>query len=124
VPVLLHPVLELLSFPTLGQMIAEERKSGLKLRTTEQPSEIVSALVPIGPVHLPSESIRELTQRKWISCVEFHLKVRLLSIGGERTLSDDEAHNVPNIEFAHGRSITICSTAEQSHVAQSFVAEE
>jgi hypothetical protein len=34
--------------------------------------------------------------------VEFHLKVRLLSVGGERTLSDDKAHNVPNIEFAHG----------------------
>jgi hypothetical protein len=34
--------------------------------------------------------------------VEFHLKVRLLSVGGERPFADDEAHNVPNVEFAHG----------------------
>jgi hypothetical protein len=35
--------------------------------------------------------------------VELHLKVWLLSVGGEGTLSDDEAHNVPNVEFVHGR---------------------
>jgi hypothetical protein len=34
--------------------------------------------------------------------VEFHLKVRLLPVGGEGTFSDDEAHNVPNVEFTHG----------------------
>lgn len=70
---LLQPVLELLSFPALRQMLAEEWKGGLQLGTAQQPGEVMAALVPVGAVHLPSESIRELTQRKWISRVEFYL---------------------------------------------------
>jgi hypothetical protein len=60
-PVLLQPVLELLSFPALRQMIPEERKGGSQLGATKQPGEIVPALVPIGSVYLSSESVRKLT---------------------------------------------------------------
>jgi hypothetical protein len=37
--------------------------------------------------------------------VEFHLEEWLPPVGGERAFPDDETHNVPDVEFSHGRSI-------------------
>jgi hypothetical protein len=50
--------------------------------------------------------------------VQFYLQKWLLPVGGETALADDEAHNVPNVEFAHGSTIASCSAVEQRHVAQ------
>jgi hypothetical protein len=102
VPVLLQPVLELFSLPALRQVVAKERKSGLQLWSSQEPGEIVPTLMSVGSIHSPSQLIRQMSKRKGISCVQFYLQKWLLPVGGETALADDEAHNVPNVEFAHG----------------------
>lgn len=78
----------------------------------------MAGLMAIGPVNAPAEPISEMAKRKRVACVQLHLKVRLAPIGSERPLSDDEPHNVPDVEFAHSLSVTRCSALEQSHVAR------
>jgi hypothetical protein len=118
VPMLLEPSFELLSLPTLRQIVVKERECGFQFWPAEQPGEVVAGLVSIGTVHATAELIRELPKREGISRVELHLEVGLLSVGGERPFADDEAHNVPNVEFAHGVIIVACSALEQRHVAR------
>lgn len=75
------------------------------------------ALVAIWTVHAPSKAFRELAEGKGIPRVEFYLEIGLLSVSGEGSFAHDEAHNVPDIEFAHEASIARCSGVEQWHVA-------
>jgi hypothetical protein len=118
VPVVLEPTLELLPLPALREMVAKEGERGFQFRPPKEPGEIMPALVAIRSVYATAELIGELAERKWVARVKLYLEARLLPVGGERAFSDNEAHNVPNIEFAHGSIIVVCSALEQRHVAQ------
>jgi hypothetical protein len=98
---LIEPPLELLPFPALGEMVAEERKGSFQLSPSKEPGEVMPALVAIWPVHAPPEPFRELAERKRIARVEFYLEIGLLSVSREGSFSHDEAHNVSDIKFAH-----------------------
>jgi hypothetical protein len=102
VPVVLEPALELLPLPALGEMVAKEGERSLQFGPPKQPGKIVPALVAIRSVHATAELIGELAEWKGVARVKLYLKARLLPVGGERTFADDEAHNVANVEFAHG----------------------
>jgi hypothetical protein len=58
-----------------------------------------------------------MAEGKRVARVELHLEVWLPAVGGKRSLTDDETHNVPNVKLSHGPILTLCSALEQSHVA-------
>lgn len=74
-------------------------------------------LMAIWAIDAPPKAVGEVSNRKRISHVHLHLKVRLAAVGGERSLADNEPHNVADIELSHPRILSACSTLEQSHVA-------
>jgi hypothetical protein len=51
--------------------------------------------------------IRQEAQGEGIASVQLDLEVRLLPVGGERPFSDDESHNVPDLEWPHPKQ---CNT--------------
>ena len=116
-PVTLEPAIELFAFPALGQVFAKNRQCVPELGSSKQPGEVMASLVVVGTVDSPSQLLRQEAERKGIAGVHLHLKIRLLSVGSEGPLTDDEPHNVPDLELLHGGILTICSTVEQWHVA-------
>lgn len=116
-PVTIEPAIELFAFPALGEMLAKHRQCIPELGSSQQPGEVVASLVVVGTVDAPPQLLREKPERKGIAGVHLHLKVRLLPVGSEGPLTDDESHNVPDLELLHGPILTICSTVEQRHVA-------
>jgi hypothetical protein len=68
-----QPTFELLALPALREMIAKERECGFQVGPSEEPGEIVTTLVVIGPIHTPSESIRQEAEGKGISGMQLYL---------------------------------------------------
>ena len=75
-------------------------------------------MMAIWTIDAPSEAVGKVAERKWVASMDLHLKARLSAVGGKRPPADNETHNVANLELAHGSILPLCSTVEQSHVAQ------
>lgn len=121
--VLLEPALELLPLPALGKMVAEQGDCGFQFGPSEEPGEVVPGLMPVGAINAPPELLGKLPERKWVARVETHLEKGLLAVGREGAFSNDEAHNVADVEVAHGASIARCSAPEQREVPRGTVGQ-
>lgn len=113
----IEPAIELFAFPALGEMFAKDRQCTPELWPSQQPGEVVSSLVIVWSVDAPAQLLREESERERISGVHLHLKVRLLPVGSEGTLTDDQSHNVSDLEGRHAVNCNACSRVEQRHVA-------
>lgn len=110
---LLQPPFELLTLPAFGQVCTKRGNSGFECGATEKPGIIVSRPVPIRTVYAPAQAVGKVPKGERIARVKLHLKTRLPTVRGERTLGDDKAHNVADIEVAHaaqGSAVFHCGT--------------
>src|SRR5690242_21826305 len=109
----IEPTIELFALPALGEMFAKDRQRTPELWPSQQPGEIVSSLVIVWPVDPPAQLLREEAERERIPGVHLHLKVRLLPVGSEGALTDDETHNVSDLELLHVIMLTYVRSEER-----------
>ena len=97
----IEPAIELFAFPALGEMLAKDRQRTPELWPSQQPGEVVATLMIVRSVDSPTQLLRQEAERERIPGVHLHLKVRLLPVGSEGALTDDETHNVSDLELLH-----------------------
>lgn len=84
-------------------MLAKEGKGASECRSSEEPGEIAATFVMIRAIYPSAKPISEKAERKRVARVQLHLQAWLPPVGSEAAFADDESHNVPDLEFVHGR---------------------